>query len=146
MSRQINDAGFKLLKSLEGCKLTAYQDQGGVWTIGYGSTPYLHPEICKGLTITQDQADQYLREDLVQFETIDNYLSELVNDNQFSALVCLCYNVGLRAVKLSQTLKLINVGENPTSEWMGFCKVDGVRNQGLVNRRKLELKLYATID
>ena len=30
--------GTKILKFFEGCKLTAYQDSVGVWTIGYGHT------------------------------------------------------------------------------------------------------------
>ena len=38
----------------EGCRLTAYQDTLGIWTIGYGHTG---PEVCEGLVWTQDQAD-----------------------------------------------------------------------------------------
>ena len=51
------DAGLALTKNFEGCVLTAYADQGGVWTIGYGHTG---PGVHAGLTITQDQADALL--------------------------------------------------------------------------------------
>lgn len=140
--RRINAAGLQLIKNFEKCVLTSYQDQGGIWTVGYGSTPFLHPEICKGLTITREQAEMYLQKDLETFYQIDHYISEIVNENQYSALICLCYNVGLRAVKLSQTLKLINEGQNPDKEWMGFNKVNGVVSNGLIARRKAELELF----
>jgi GH24 family phage-related lysozyme (muramidase) len=31
---QTSDKGIALIKQFEGCKLTAYQDSVGVWTIG----------------------------------------------------------------------------------------------------------------
>ena len=39
----INAAGIALIKEFEGCKLEAYPDFGGIWTIGYGHTgPGVH--------------------------------------------------------------------------------------------------------
>ncbi len=143
--REINSAGLTLLKYCEGCKLNSYQDQAGVWTVGYGSTAINHPEIVKGLCITPEQAESYLRRDLEKFYQLDHYCSENVNDNQYSALICLVYNVGLRAVKLSNTLKLVNAGDNPDKEWMGFAKINGQISKGLLNRRKAELELYHKI-
>ena len=35
---KISDNGLNLIKKFEGCRLTAYQDTVGVWTIGYGTT------------------------------------------------------------------------------------------------------------
>ena len=55
------DAGLALTKNFEGCVLTAYADQGGVWTIGYGHTG---PGVHAGLTVTQDQADALLESDI----------------------------------------------------------------------------------
>lgn len=140
--REINEKGLALLKQYEGCKLTAYQDIGGIWTIGYGCTG---ADVVKGLIITQQEAEQRLKDKLQMFYTLDNYLSEQVNENQYSALICLAYNVGLRAVKLSQTLKLINAGKDPDKEWVGFSHVNGVTVPGLLARRKAELKLYHTL-
>ena len=36
MAFTTSQAGIDLITSFEGCELTAYQDTGGVWTIGYG--------------------------------------------------------------------------------------------------------------
>lgn len=33
---KISNKGLELIKRFEGCRLTAYQDSGGVWMIGYG--------------------------------------------------------------------------------------------------------------
>lgn len=136
----INQLGIDLIKLFEGRKLTAYQDQAGIWTIGYGHTG---PEVVKGLTWSVDEAEQMLLQDISsKAEPIRDFISEMVNDNQFSALCSLCFNVGLHRVIKSNTLKLINSGEDPSVEWMGFCLVNGEPNNGLLRRRKAELDLY----
>ena len=49
---QTSDKGIALIKQFEGCKLTAYQDSVGVWTIGYGWTqPVDGKPIRAGMTI-----------------------------------------------------------------------------------------------
>ena len=48
-----------LIASDEGCRLRAYKDTLGVWTIGYG-----HAHVQPGLCWSQAQADAQLREDL----------------------------------------------------------------------------------
>lgn len=141
--REINQAGLDLIKNWEKRRLIAYQDVGGVWTVGWGA---VGPDIVKGTVWSPDEADQRLQQDLQKFYQLDHYISEQVNDNQYSALICLAYNVGLTAVKLSNTLKLVNDGDSPDKEWMGFNKVNGVVVQGLVNRRKAELELYHAIS
>ena len=35
---KISKKGIDLIKKFEGCHLTAYRDEVGVWTIGYGVT------------------------------------------------------------------------------------------------------------
>lgn len=137
--RTINASGLSLLKSFEGCKLTSYQDQGGIWTVGYGHTG---PEVVQGMIFNQQQADAQLQQDLEKFYQLDHYLSEQVNDNQYSALICLAYNIGLRALKTSKVLKCVNNQESPDKEWRQWDHIDGVENVGLKRRREAELKLY----
>ena len=38
MRLSISNTGLELIKRFEGCRLKAYQDSVGVWTIGYGQT------------------------------------------------------------------------------------------------------------
>ena len=36
--KKISDKCLNIVKEFEGCRLTAYRDEVGVWTIGYGIT------------------------------------------------------------------------------------------------------------
>jgi lysozyme len=141
--RRINAAGLALLKSFEKCVLTAYADEGGVMTIGWGHTG---PEVCEGMVYTEAQADAQLEKDLETFYVLDHYLTEQCNDNQYSAFICLAFNVGLRAVRLSNTLKLVNEGLPPDKEWLGFNLVNGQPSAGLTRRREAELELYHSLS
>lgn len=47
MNKIISENGLALIKRFEGCRLTAYQDSVGVWTIGYGHTL----DVSKGRTL-----------------------------------------------------------------------------------------------
>lgn len=140
--RRINKRGLDLLKSFERCKLQSYQDSGGIWTVGWGHTG---PEVTEGMTYTQQQADAQLEKDLEHTYFLDHYLSEDVNDNQYSALICLGYNIGLGAIRTSTLLKKINSGDRPDKEWMSWNRVNGAVSDGLTRRRKAELELYNTL-
>lgn len=45
---KISNKGLELIKKFEGCRLAAYKDSSGVWTIGYGHTR----GVAAGQTIT----------------------------------------------------------------------------------------------
>ena len=107
---RINSAGLALLKRFEGCSLEAYPDPGTgdePWTIGYGHTgDNIHP----GTTITQEQADDLLIQDLAKFERgVEQYTLTSLNENQFSALVVFVYNVGLHNYTTSTLLKKLTL-------------------------------------
>jgi GH24 family phage-related lysozyme (muramidase) len=109
-SKHINEEGFKLLTAFEGCELTAHDDGGGVWTIGYGHTG---DDVYPGLTISQAQAEELLHLDLEKFESfVEDGVEVQLNDSQFSALVCFCFNVspGTDGFGGSTLLKLLNEG------------------------------------
>lgn len=142
-SRQINQSGLKLLTTFEGCKLAAYDDGGGVWTIGYGHTKGVH----KGMTITQAQAEHLLQEDLEKFESfVEDAVKVSINDNQFSALVCFCFNVGpgKNGFGGSTLLKLLNQGnfQGCANEFRRWNQVNGIPWLGLTRRRLAEQALF----
>jgi lysozyme len=148
MLREINAAGLALIKSFESCRLNSYQDQKGIWTIGYGHSAKIDPCVVEGMSINQDQAELYLKQDLAKFEQLDHYLAEHVNDNQFSALVALAFNIGLPALKMSTLIKDINAGNyaDMAIQWKSWDHVDGVVNDGLRRRRIAELELFRKLD
>ena len=144
---KVNKLGIETMHHFEGCKLTAYQCPAKVWTIGWGNTYY--PEktpVKEGDVITQDQAN-------LLFETVMNNfalgvkkcLTKEVNENQFSALVCFSYNVGIGNFQKSTLLKKININPNDETiagEFAKWNKAGGKVLLGLVRRRKSESDLY----
>ena len=141
----VSNNGISLIKKFEGCRLTSYQDVGKVWTVGWGSTG---PHIGQGLTISQAQADAWLREDVDKFAVgVADALKVSVNQNQFDALVSFAYNVGLGAFRSSTLLKLLNDKADANvvaSEFLKWVNVDGVPYDGLKNRRNAEKGLFLT--
>lgn len=79
----------------EGCRLTAYRDTVGVWTIGYGHTG---PEVRQGLTWTQAQADQQLDADILKHNAeLERGAGEWVNGldgPRLRVLQNMCFNMG----------------------------------------------------
>lgn len=144
------DGALALLKRLEGCRLQAYRDQAGVWTIGYGHTGR---EVVAGLQWTQAQADAALGSDLVfRVDGVSRLLGAVIlNDNQFSALVIFAFNVGLIALGGSTALREIKNGNmDAVPRALGlWCKIHDssgvpIVNVGLANRRSAEIVLWNT--
>ena len=141
-SKHINGEGFKLLTTFEGCELTAYDDGGGVWTIGYGHTG---DDVYPGLTISQTQAEELLRIDLEKFESfVEDAVETQLNDSQFSALVCFCFNVGSGGFGDSTLLRLLNEGnyQGAANQFPVWNKVNGQPWLGLTRRRLAERALF----
>lgn len=138
----INDAGLELLKSCESCSLTAYRDSGDILTIGYGHTGQ---DVTKGLIINQEKADALFRQDLERFEDgVSRSLTRPANENQFSAMVCFAYNVGLTAFRVSTLLKQFNLGDlqGAADQFPNWDMVKGQVIPGLVARRAKERALF----
>lgn len=145
---KISDKGIALIKKCEGCKLTAYKDSTGVWTIGYGMT-----NACKSITgltikagvkITQAQADEMLVKVLNQkyVPLVNKYDSKYhFNQNQLDALVSFAYNIG-------SIDKLTNNGKRTIAEISKkipeYNKAGGKVLAGLTARRKAEKALFDT--
>lgn len=148
MTNTINTTTLELVKSFEGLSLEVYhgkQDPDDVFTIGYGHTAgvtrYMPP-------ITQEQADDYLRQDLSHAEReVKNAITTELNDNQYGALCSLVYNCGV--LPLSGTLGCaLNAGDFAIAS-DAFLLWDKVHindvltvSQGLLNRRLAEQKLF----
>lgn len=141
---RINEEGLKLLKKFEGCKLKTYRCVAGVLTIGYGHTG---KDVTEGKTITQEEAEKLLRNDLEKFEKgVVDLLKVTVTSNQFSALVSFAYNIGLNALSGSTLMKKLNAGDimGAANQFERWNKAGGKEVQGLTNRRLAERDLFLT--
>ncbi len=129
--------GINLIKQLEGCRLTAYKCSAGVPTIGYGHTA----GVKMGQTITQVQAESYLKDDLMKYETkvMKYYDKYRFNQNEFDALVSFAYNVGsIDQLTAGGTRSRKVIAE----KMLSYCKAAGKENTGLLRRRQKERALF----
>jgi lysozyme len=143
--RTINQAGLDIIKKWEGCELTAYQDGGGVWTIGVGHTK----DVQEGDEITEDQADVYLQDDLKDaISAVESAVHVFIYDNQFAACTSLAFNIGGGAFTSSTLVKKLNAGDvkGAANEFPRWNKDNGVEVKGLTYRRYGEQQLFLTPD
>jgi lysozyme len=128
-------AALAMTESFEGCRLEAYQDQGGRWTIGYGHTRGVAP----GMGCTREQAEAWLIEDLAAAEASVSRLVKLeLTQGEFDALVDFEFNTGHLAG--STLLRLLNAGEirPAAAEFAKWDHVNGKEVAGLLRRRLAE--------
>lgn len=139
--QQSSRAGLGLVKSFEGCKLSAYLCPAGVPTIGYGRTT----GVKLGQRITQAQADAWLLQEYDEFERKVRALVRVpLTANQLGALVSFAYNVGTGALASSTLLRLLNGGDyaGAAAQFARWTKAGGRTLAGLVRRRKAEADLF----
>ena len=134
----ISNKGLELIKSFEGCHLTAYRCPAGVWTIGWGHTNGVY----EGMKISQAQADQFLYEDVQRFvNAVNQYQARFnFNQNEFDALVSFTYNCG--AGSLANVMSCCNTKREIAEECKLYNKGGGVVLPGLVRRREEEYNLF----
>lgn len=153
-----NAAGIALIRDFEKCALAAYQDQGRVWTIGWGHTRGVFPDD----TCTLEMADAWFAEDLKSFEDLIPYLLPGISlsGNQFSALVSFCFNVGFGQKSVKDGFQVLKSGDQSTmykcllasdyagaaAEFPKWIKVRGVKSAGLLRRRMAEQALFLKED
>jgi lysozyme len=131
-----------LIKSFEGCRLEAYQDAGGVWTIGFGHTG---PEVREGLTWTQEEADAALLSDIIRARgEAQKAVTVPLTDRQWAALVSFVFNLGAGALRDSTLLKLINQSRflEAAKEFPKWDHDGGREAKGLLIRRVKEALLF----
>ena len=141
MAMKTSSKGVSLIKSFEGCRLKAYKCPAGVWTIGYGHTA----GVKEGDIITQEQADDYLRNDLEKYEKAVISYDGIYhfNQNQFDALVSFTYNCGVGNLKnLTQSGK--RTLAQISTKLPLYNKAGGVVLRGLQRRRAAEKELFDT--
>lgn len=133
--------GLDIIKHYEGLELHAYKDSVGVWTIGYGHTKGVYP----GQTITKEQAENFLRDDVKWAESAVNRLVHApLNQNQFDALVSWTFNLGSGNLASSTMLKRLNAYRfnDVPCEMIRWNRAGGKVLKGLVKRRRSEAILF----
>ena len=138
----------EFIAEFEGCRLNAYRDVRGVWTVGFGATGV---GVNGNTKWTQAQADARFKKDIhVRVLQLEEMLAEApTTDNQLIALLALGYNIGMGALKGSTALRKHILGDKKGAAdaflmWVNAGKERNV--PGLVRRRKAERALYLSED
>ena len=135
--------GIALITEFEGFREKAYQDVVGIWTIGYGFTVGVQP----GDTITKAQAKARLARELESYEAaVTRACTNEPNQNEFDALVCFAFNVGVSGMAKSSVIKAHNRGDHQAAAraFSLWNKAGGKVWPGLTRRRAAEAALYLT--
>jgi len=142
-------SALSFIKKAEGgLYLKAYQDSGGVWTIGWGSTYDFDKQrkVQQGDVITEAQAQKWLDMETSQNAMdIKKLVTVPLNNNELNALISFVYNVGINGFKASSMLRLLNSGADKNTVAAQFDRWvydNGVKVKGLINRRNAEKKLF----
>lgn len=143
----INKEGVALVKYFEGFSATPYLCPADVWTIGYGTTIY--PDgtyVAQGdPAISKEKAIEYLVHELIETcKAVSRLVSVPVNQNQYSALVSLTYNIGQGNFRSSTLRSKLNRGDylGAHGEFWKWRRGGGVILPGLVKRREMSASLF----
>lgn len=141
---RISNKGRGFIKEFEDLRLAAYPDPGTggkPWTIGWGHTK----GVKQGDRITQEQAEQFLSDDLALFElTVNSAIKRPMTQNQFDAMVSLAFNIGGSAFAGSTLVKKFNAGDakGAADEFSKWKNSGGKVMPGLVKRRAAEREMF----
>jgi len=147
----ISKEGIEFLKNWEKCKLKAYLDGGGVWTIGWGTTG----NVKKGMVITAEQAEKLLMDYLLEQDKVLNKILnvDLISQKQYDVISSFVYNIGISQFSTSSLLKLLReknwekaanqmIRRDSKGLYHGWIYDNGKKVEGLINRRKAEKELF----
>lgn len=137
----ISQKGIDLIKTFEGCKLFAYRDSVGIPTIGWGHVK----DVKMGMSITQKQAEEFLKGDIKPVERLLNGMGINYTQNQFDALTSWIFNLGEGNFKKSTMYKNIVARKSDveiTDQMVKWVNAGGRPLLGLKKRRVAEANMF----
>lgn len=140
--KNYRDTTLQIIRDFERLRLSSYPDGSG-YSIGYGCQYYEDwTRVKANQTITKERAEK-----LLEFHTksnagyVNEYIKVPLNQNQFDALVSLCYNIGAGnfSNKWRQVMDAVNKDPNDADAvYKAFTSINFNPN-----RRKTEGLIYA---
>ena len=135
-------AGTKLIQSFEAFTNRAYKDQRGIWTIAWGHTG---PDVGPETTCAEYQGAQWFIQDTqIAVNAVNRSIDAALNQNQFDALVSLCFNIGQGNFASSTLAHQLNKGDYPgaADQILVWNHCNGQVDPGLTRRRLAEHDLF----
>lgn len=154
---KLSSKGFRFIKGMEGYGFKAYQDSGGIWTVGYGVTKMSEPDVYDKLVSMNPMTEEACAKESYKLKN-ERYGSKIINaclkfgvtkQYQFDALLSLGYNAGTGVVTGDNELTRaiandINDKEGIKSVWENFRIRDhnGTVLEGLKTLRREQAKMF----
>jgi len=141
---KMDGAGIEHMIREEGLKLTPYLDTKGIPTIAVGNTYYENGKKVRMTdpAMTREAAISLFRKVLKTYElTVYSTTRDDITQNEFNALVSICYNIGVNGFKGSTFLKLINA--RASTDKIVSAIMMWTKDKELIGRRKREAALWA---
>lgn len=147
-----NERGIEIIKKWEGFRPTSYLCLAKKRTIGYGH--FIKPGEEFQEPMSREIAYALLLKDLREVEVcLDELIEVILTRNEFSALCCLVFNIGVYAFSHSPLVRNINLGlltkvADEILLWNKITGEDGIKHEskGILNRRKEERELFLTVE
>ena len=140
-SLHTNATCIDIIKESEDVRYEAYVGPNGHWLIGYG-----HKQgVSEGMKISHAEAEAYLKDDLQEIETQVARMTKVdVSRNEFSAMVCLAYNIGWGNFRKSTVVKRVNEQRwvEAADAFLMWRMVSGKVSHHLEQRREKERALF----
>lgn len=137
-----SEEGLSLTRHFESCRLKAYWDElGEVWTIAWGHTR----NVQRGDVCTQDQANRWLAEDILEVATPINHHSAVqLTQGQFDALVDFAYNLSYPALRGSTLWRMVQQNNTigAALQFERWIYAKGKKVAGLLRRRRAEKLIF----
>ena len=133
--------GRALIQSFESLRLQAYQDQRGIWTIGWGHVQGVVPyQTCS----VSDADDWFTQDTQTAVNAVNSTTDVPLTQEQFDALVSFCFNVGQGAEAHSTLLSYVTQHRfaEAADQFLVWDHIAGVPNAGLLRRRQAERALF----
>ena len=137
-----SQTGLKMTEQFEACRLDAYQDIKGIWTVGYGHTG---PDVYPGLSITPLEAEQFLLNDIQNaVNCVNSLVTVPLTQGEFDALTDFAFNCGSGAFAGSTMLRLLNAGDyqGAAGQFDLWDHAGGQVVAGLLRRRDAETQEF----
>lgn len=145
LSGSADQLGLALIRSFEGCRLHAYRDSAGYWTIGWGHLLTKDRAADLGaLTWTQAAADATLHDDLVPVIAAVRRLVPILTAGQEGALRSFTFNLGPGRLQVSQTRQRLLRGDvlGAADALLTWNLSGGQPSAGLARRRQAERAIF----
>jgi lysozyme len=143
----MTDLALQLIEESEGCRLTAYKDTRGLWTIGVGHL-LTQDRDWTGYAITQQEADAFLSADSTQARALAVEFPYFQSMNEVRQAVCIsmCFQMGSKPLSWPHFIQALHLQDYTSAAAAGLDSLWAVQTPVRAQREMKMLESGAWVD